>query len=97
MFNTLDTAATAEILDALGESATYTPVTGSVETVDVIVSQNMELYLSDGSVSGKNTLINVAVPDTAIEQGSTFKVGTVTYTVREVLEHDATVVTCLVV
>jgi hypothetical protein len=92
MTNSIFTDAAADILHAVGETATFTPSGGDPVSCYVNVEFNVELQPGggDAEVYAQGTTVEALLSEILIEpnRGDVFTVGDDTYTVQAPLEND---------
>jgi len=97
--NMIDSVAPA-ILDALGESAVYTPSGGAAVACTVDIVHNVMLQPSgiETQVWQRGTTIEALLDEIGVEpgRGDTFVVREQTYTVQAVMENDGVTVKVVV-
>jgi len=95
----LDTAM-ADLFNTVGQDATYTPVSGAALPCKVWVQKDVELQPIDftGQAVETSTLIECLLSEvlTVPQRGSTFLVGSTTYTVQTVQKNDGRILTLVV-
>lgn len=92
-------AAAQDIFDALGQSATYTPLVGDPVTLQVHLEQEVDFQpAGESAVWESGRTIEYILADIGAEAnvGDTFLIGATTYTVKAVVENDGRFVTVAV-
>ena len=84
----------------IGDDATYTPMGGAAVSLRVIIDKSVLLQpAGDAQVYERGVTIEVILDDiSSVEpnRGSTFVVGTETFTVQSILENDGLTAVCVV-
>jgi len=86
-----DAAAMMDVVfDAIGEPGTFSPATGDDVSLQVSVNRDVVQQGFDATAWTTETTIEAILSDLPHEpnRGETFTVGSVTYTVREIMETD---------
>lgn len=77
----------AELINAFGESATYTPNGGGPTSIDVVIEKDVQ-EVDDGYISERQNHGLIADRTVTPQAGDTLKVGTTTYTVARLVSDD---------